>query len=64
MAKKINEFLYDKRTFQKNIVKGLLSEADYKDFLSNLSDDSKNADFIKICADENVLTFSSVENSK
>jgi hypothetical protein len=64
MAKKIDEFLYDKRTFQKNIAKGTLSEADYKDYVSSLPDESKNADTIKAFSEENVLTFASVENSK
>lgn len=65
MPKKIDETLFDKRVFKKNIGKGLLAEGDYKDYLKSLSDDSKNADTLKVFTEEeNVLTFDSVESKK
>lgn len=62
MAKKIDETLYDKRVFQKYILRNALTEDDYKDYLKSLPDESKNADVLKVFnEDDNILTFSSVE---
>lgn len=65
MAKKINESFYDKRVFQKYILRNALTEDDYKDYLKSLPDESKNVDVLKVFKeDENILTFNSVERSK
>lgn len=65
MAKKINEVLFDKRTAQKHIEKGVVDPKEYADYLKSLPDDFKNADALKAFKeDENLLTFSSVESSK
>jgi len=65
MSKKIEETLYDKRTYQRHITKGTLAEGDYKEYLKSLPDDSKNAEAVKVFSEEeNVLTFNSVEKSK
>ncbi len=65
MTKKIDESLYDKRVFQKYILRNKLTEDDHKDYLKSLPDDAKNADVLKVFSEEeNVLTFNSVEQAK
>lgn len=65
MSKKYAEFVVDKRIIKRQIDRGLITEAEYKEFVSSLPDDSKNADVCKVCPDEeNLLTFSSVESAK
>lgn len=65
MAKKIDETIYDKRVYQKYILRNALTEDDHKEYLKSLPDDAKNAEFLKVFSeDENVLTFNSVERSK
>jgi hypothetical protein len=62
MARKIDETIYDKRVYQKYILRNALTEEEHKDYLKSLPDESKNADVLKAFSeDENVLTFNSVE---
>lgn len=65
MGKKIDEMLYDKRAYQRYIIKGTLTEGDYKEYLKSLPDEAKNAGVLKVFSEEeNVLTFNSVAQSK
>ncbi len=65
MAKKFNEATLDKRIVTRSIDKGIVTADEYKDFMSSLPDESKNADVQKCFSEEdNTLTFSSVETLK
>lgn len=61
MTKKIDETLFDKRIVERYLKKGVVARDDYTDFLKNLPDESKNADYIEAAQEDGLLTFSSVE---
>jgi hypothetical protein len=62
MSKKLNETLFDKRTVDRLLTKGLVPKSDYEDYIKSLPDETKNSDVLKVFSEEdNVLTFASVE---
>lgn len=47
-AEKFDEFLFDKRIIKRNIEKKLISESDYKSYLSRLKDESSDCEKVDI----------------
>ena len=48
MAKNADDKLFDSRTVEKNINKGLVTRKDYEKYLDSLADESKNCEEITL----------------
>lgn len=47
--------LYDLRTIKRNLDKGLITEADYNNYLKKLADSKENLEDINIEGDEEII---------
>ena len=52
MAKNLDEKLVDRRTVERNIQKGLLTQKDYEGYLGKLKDAEDNAETVSLEEDE------------
>jgi hypothetical protein len=55
MADKTDEELFDLRTVERNIEKGLITREDYKEYLENLPDAADNIEVFEAEFEEGVL---------
>lgn len=55
----IDPKLFDRRVIERNVAKGLIKEADYKDYLKKLPDESANGQWVQMDMDDPEVTLDS-----